>query len=41
VWIEADAANTFAKVPETFASLLQSRGAFEATKVMTALLFAQ
>jgi hypothetical protein len=41
VWLEADAANTFAKVPETFASLLKSRGAFEATKVMTALLFAQ
>jgi hypothetical protein len=41
VWLEADAANTFAKVPETFASLLQSRGAFEATKVMTSLLFAQ
>jgi hypothetical protein len=41
VWIEADAANTFAKVPETFASLLQSRGAFEATRVMTSLLFAQ
>jgi hypothetical protein len=41
VWIEADAANTFNKVPETFASLLQSRGAFEATRVMTALLFAQ
>jgi hypothetical protein len=41
VWLEADAANTFAKVPETFASLLKSRGAFEATKVMTTLLFAQ
>jgi hypothetical protein len=41
VWLEADAANAFAKMPETFASLLQSRGAFEATKVMIALLFAQ
>jgi hypothetical protein len=41
VWIEADPANTFSKVPETFASLLQSRGAFEATRVMTALLFSQ
>jgi hypothetical protein len=41
VWTEADAANTFGKVPETFASLLQSRGAFEATRVMIALLFAQ
>jgi hypothetical protein len=41
VWMEADAAKTFSRVPETFASLLQSRGAFEATKVMTALLFAQ
>ncbi|EAT84413.2 hypothetical protein SNOG_08137 [Parastagonospora nodorum SN15] len=41
VWTEADAAKTFSKVPETFASLLQSRGAFEATRVMTALLFGQ
>jgi hypothetical protein len=41
VWTEGDAEKTFGKVPETFASLLQSRGAFEATKVMAALLFAQ
>jgi hypothetical protein len=41
VWTEGDAAKTFSKVPETFASLLQSRGAFEATRVITALLFAQ
>jgi hypothetical protein len=40
-WTETDNAKTFSKVPETFASLLQSRGAFEATRVMTALLFAQ
>jgi hypothetical protein len=41
VWTEADGAKTFSKVPETFASLLQSRGVFEATRVMTALLFAK
>lgn len=41
VWTEADATKTLSKVPETFASLLQSRGAFEATRVMAALLFAQ
>ncbi|KAF2818975.1 hypothetical protein CC86DRAFT_336146 [Ophiobolus disseminans] len=41
VWTEADTAKTFSKVPETFASLLQGRGAFEATRVMAALLFKQ
>lgn len=41
VWTEADAAKTFSKVPVTFAALLQSRGAFEATRVMTVLLFTQ
>lgn len=41
VWTEGrDAAKTFKKVPETFSSLLQSRGVFEATRVMTTLLFA-
>ncbi|KAH7088188.1 hypothetical protein FB567DRAFT_523851 [Paraphoma chrysanthemicola] len=40
-WTEADYAKTFSRVPETFASLLQTRGAFEATSVMTALLFAR
>jgi len=39
VWTEADTSKTFSKVPETFASLLQSRGAFEATRIMAALLF--
>ena len=41
VWTEADTGKTFGKVPYTFASLLQSRGAFEATRVLVALLFAQ
>jgi hypothetical protein len=41
VWTEGDAEKRFSKVPETFASLLQSRGAFEATRIMAALLFAQ
>jgi hypothetical protein len=41
VWTEADAAKTLGKVPGTFASLLQSRGVFEATRVMAALLFRQ
>lgn len=40
-WTEDDYGKTFGKVPETFASLLQSRGAFEATRVLVALLFAQ
>ncbi|KAF2033594.1 hypothetical protein EK21DRAFT_98022 [Setomelanomma holmii] len=39
-WTEADTRKAFSKVPETFASLLQSRGAFEATRIMVALLFA-
>jgi hypothetical protein len=41
VWNEADTAKTFKRVPETFVSLLQTRGVFEATRVMAALLFAQ
>ncbi|KAF2133372.1 hypothetical protein P153DRAFT_308130 [Dothidotthia symphoricarpi CBS 119687] len=41
VWSEGDAANAFKKIPETFISLLQTRGAYEATRVMTALLFPQ
>ncbi|KAH7400776.1 hypothetical protein DE146DRAFT_653952 [Phaeosphaeria sp. MPI-PUGE-AT-0046c] len=40
-WTEDDVGKTFSKVPETFSSLLQSRGVYEATRVMTALLFAQ
>ncbi|KAH8732480.1 hypothetical protein GQ44DRAFT_697696 [Phaeosphaeriaceae sp. PMI808] len=40
-WTEADAGRALSKVPETFVSLVQSRGAFEATKVVTALLFTQ
>lgn len=41
VWKEADASNTFRKVPETFESLLRTKGAFEATRIMVALLFSQ
>ncbi|KAL5117519.1 hypothetical protein ACEQ8H_004549 [Pleosporales sp. CAS-2024a] len=41
VWTEADTEKTLNKVPGTFASLLQSRGVFEATRVMIALLFTQ
>jgi hypothetical protein len=41
VWTEADTAKTFKRVPETFTSLLHTRGVFEATRVMAALLFAQ
>lgn len=41
VWTEADAAKAFSKVPETFASLVQGRGVFEATRIMVALLFAE
>lgn len=41
VWKEADASNTFRKVPETFDSLLRTKGAYEATKIMVALLFSQ
>lgn len=38
---EADDANSFKQVPETFTSLLESKGVFEATKVMIALLFSK
>lgn len=41
VWSEADTAESLKKVPETFASLLRTKGAFEATRIMTALLFAK
>ncbi|KAF2852902.1 hypothetical protein T440DRAFT_22948 [Plenodomus tracheiphilus IPT5] len=41
VWSEADTAESFKKVPQTFASLLRTKGAFEATRIMTALLFAK
>ena len=40
VWKEADASDTFRKIPETFDSLLRMKGAFEATRIMVALLFA-
>lgn len=39
VWTEDDAGKAFSKIPETFSSLLQSRGVYGATRVMTALLF--
>lgn len=39
VWKEADASETFRKIPETFTSLLQAKGVFEATRIMVALLF--
>lgn len=41
VWSETDTGASLKKVPETFASLLHSKGAFEATRIMVALLFAQ
>lgn len=41
VWKEADASDTFRKIPETFDSLLRTRGAFEATRIMVVLLFSQ
>lgn len=41
VWKEADASDTFHKIPKTFDSLLQNKGAFEATRIMVALLFAE
>lgn len=41
VWQEADASDAFRKIPETFNSLLSTKGAFEATRVMVALLFSQ
>ena len=40
-WTEADAMGSFAKVPRVFASLLDSRGVFEATRVLVAMLFAR
>jgi hypothetical protein len=40
VWKEADESDTFRKIPETFDSLLRTKGAFEATRIMVALLFA-
>lgn len=39
-WKEADAGDTFRRIPETFDSLLRRKGAFEATRIMVALLFA-
>ena len=41
VWHEADTAESFKKIPETFASLLKGKGAYEATRIMVALLYAQ
>lgn len=41
VWKEADAGDAFRKVSETFDSLLRTKGAFQATKIIVALLFAQ
>jgi len=38
---EADSNDSFKKIPETFTSLLQSKGVFAATKTMVALLFAE
>ncbi|KAF3007366.1 hypothetical protein E8E13_000155 [Curvularia kusanoi] len=41
VWKEADANDAFSKVPETFDSLLRTKGVFNATKIIAALLFSQ
>ncbi|KAF9740012.1 hypothetical protein PMIN06_003437 [Paraphaeosphaeria minitans] len=41
VWREADSNDSFTKIPETFTSILQSKGAFAATKTMAALLFSE
>jgi len=41
VWKEANASDAFRKIPETFDSLLRTKGAFEATRIMVALLFLQ
>ncbi|CAI6340019.1 unnamed protein product [Periconia digitata] len=41
VWTETDEGMNFDKIPETFDMLLQSKGAFAATKTMVALLFAE
>jgi hypothetical protein len=36
-----DGAAAFKKIPQTFASLVRTKGAFQATSVMVALLFSQ
>ncbi|KAG9192874.1 hypothetical protein G6011_11608 [Alternaria panax] len=42
VWSEAgDGAAAFKKIPQTFASLVRTKGAFQATRIMVALLFFQ
>jgi len=42
IWSETDGGGAaFKKIPQTFASLVRTRGAFQATKVMVALLFSQ
>ncbi|CAN9097388.1 unnamed protein product [Alternaria alternata] len=42
VWSEmGDGAAAFKKIPQTFASLVRTKGAFQATSVMVALLFSQ
>ncbi|EFQ93738.1 hypothetical protein CFE70_009900 [Pyrenophora teres f. teres 0-1] len=41
VWSETDTGASLKKVPETFVSLLRTKGAFGATRIMVALLFAQ
>lgn len=38
---EADSNDAFKKIPETFTSILQSKGAFAATKTMVTLLFSE
>lgn len=38
-WTEGDGQKSLSKIPETFQSLLQSKGAFQATKAIVALLF--
>jgi hypothetical protein len=40
-WTEVDSTGSFAKVPDVFASLLDSRGVFEATRILVAMLFAR
>jgi hypothetical protein len=41
-WMEADNnEKTFSKVPDTFAVLTRTRGAFEATRILVGLLFAR
>jgi len=41
VWSETDGGAAFKKIPQTFASLVRTRGAFQATKIVVALLFSQ